>query len=196
MIPGAPEPDDSQSSGLPTPEATPVESSLASPPASLETAAGLWGARLAAFFVLFLGGLTLTQVSKIGTGAGFIVIGPRIFPMIVGIGLLGLGFFLLLRSTVVPDVDFITDVAAESAATHWPTTLLAMLSLVVYALLLAPLGYALATGLFFPVAARILGSKHLLRDIFVGLVMGFTIYLVFTQVLGVRLPAGLLTGIL
>lgn len=164
--------------------------------AALEPARGVWGARLAGLFVLFLGGLTLTQVSKIGTGAGFIVIGPRIFPTIVGVGLLGLGIFLLLRSTVLPDEDFIAEVAVESASTHWPTTLLAMLSLVVYALLLAPLGYALATGLFFPAAARILGSKHLLRDIFVGLVLGFTIYLVFTKVLGVRLPAGLLAGIL
>lgn len=188
MTPGAPVPDDSNSSGFLTPDAAPM--------AALEPARGVWGARLAGLFVLFLGGLTLTQVSKIGTGAGFIVIGPRIFPTIVGVGLLGLGIFLLLRSTVLPDEDFIAEVAVESASTHWPTTLLAMLSLVVYALLLAPLGYALATGLFFPAAARILGSKHLLRDIFVGLVLGFTIYLVFTKVLGVRLPAGLLAGIL
>jgi hypothetical protein len=33
------------------------------------------------------------------------------------------------------------------------------------------------------------------RDIIVGVALGLVIYLAFTRVLGVRLPAGLLTGI-
>jgi putative tricarboxylic transport membrane protein len=78
----------------------------------------------------------------------------------------------------------------------WRTTILVLLSLVAYATLLHPLGYSLATALFFPVTGRMLGSTRLRRDIIIGLVLGLAIYLIFTRILGVRLPAGLLAGIL
>jgi putative tricarboxylic transport membrane protein len=165
-------------------------------PKPASSARALLGLRIAALTVIILGGIILTQVPRIGTGAGFIVIGPRIFPVVVGVGLLFLGLLFLLRTTVLPDRDLVADVTAEEASTDWPTTLLALLSLIVYALLLHPLGYTLATALFFPIIARILGSTHLWRNIVIGLVLGLAIYLIFTHVLGVRLPAGLLAGIL
>ena len=160
------------------------------------SARALLGLRLAALTVISLGGIILTQVSQIGTGAGFIVVGPRIFPTVVGVGFLILGLLFLLRTTVLLDRDLVADVTAEEATTDWSTTILALLSLVAYASLLHPLGYTLATALFFPVAGRILGSTRLRRDIIIGLALGLAIYLIFTRVLGVRLPAGLLTGIL
>ncbi|HEU0295318.1 MAG TPA: tripartite tricarboxylate transporter TctB family protein [Anaerolineales bacterium] len=156
----------------------------------------LFGLRLAALIVISLGGIILTQVSQIGTGAGFIVVGPRIFPTVVGAGFLVLGLLFLLRTTVLLDRDLLAEVTAEEATTDWTTTILALLALVAYASLLHPLGYTLATALFFPFAGRILGSTRLRRDIIIGLALGFAIYLIFTRVLGVRLPAGLLTGIL
>lgn len=160
------------------------------------SARALFGLRLAALTVISLGGIILTQVSQIGTGAGFIVVGPRIFPTVVGVGFLVLGLLFLLRTTVLLDRDLVAEVTTEEATTDWSTTILALLSLVAYASLLHPLGYTLATALFFPVAGRILGSSRLRRDIIVGLALGLAIYLIFTRVLGVRLPAGLLTGIL
>lgn len=165
-------------------------------PKSASPARALLGLRLAALTVVILGGIILTQVSKIGTGAGFIVVGPRIFPVAVGIGFLILGLFLLLRVTFVLDRDLVADVTTEEASTDWSTTILALLSLIAYAAILHPLGYTLATALFFPVTGRILGSRRLWRDILIGLVLGLAIYLIFTRVLGVRLPAGLLAGIL
>jgi putative tricarboxylic transport membrane protein len=163
---------------------------------SASSTRALLGLRIAALMVIILGGIILTQVSQIGTGAGFIVIGPRIFPMVVGVGLLVLGLLFLLRTTVVPDNDLISDITAEAATTDWSTTILTLLSLVAYASLLHPLGYTLATALFFPVVARILGSTRSWRNIIIGLALGLAIYLSFTRILGVRLPAGLLAGIL
>jgi len=160
------------------------------------SARALFGLRLAALTVISLGGIILTQVPQIGTGAGFIVVGPRIFPTVVGVGFLVLGLLFLLRTTVLLDRDLVAEVMTEEATTDWATTTLALLSLVAYAALLHPLGYTLATALFFPVAGRILGSSRLRRDIIIGLALGLAIYLIFTRVLGVRLPAGLLTGIL
>ncbi|RPJ26024.1 MAG: tripartite tricarboxylate transporter TctB family protein [Chloroflexi bacterium] len=165
-------------------------------PKPAHSARALFGLRLAALTVISLGGIILTQVSQIGTGAGFIVVGPRIFPTVVGVGFVVLGLLFLLRTTVLLDRDLVAEVTTEEATTEWSTTILALLSLVAYASLLHPLGYTLATALFFPVAGRILGSSRLRRDIIIGLALGFAIYLIFTRVLGVRLPAGLLTGIL
>lgn len=156
----------------------------------------LLGLRIVALTVIILGGIILTQVSQIGTGAGFIVVGPRIFPLVVGVGFLVLGLFFLFRTTFLLDKDLVADVEAEEASTDWPITGLTLLSLLAYASLLHPLGYTFATALFFPVVGRILGSSRLWRDIIIGLVLGLSIYLVFTRVLGVRLPAGLLAGIL
>lgn len=160
------------------------------------SARALFSLRAVALTVIILGGVILTQVSQIGTGAGFIVVGPRVFPTAIGVSILILGFLFLLRTTVVLDNDLVADVVSEDATTDWRTTILSLLSLVAYASLLHPLGYAIATALFFPVIGRILGSTRLKRDIIIGVVLGLVIYLTFTRILGVRLPAGLLTGIL
>jgi len=165
-------------------------------PKPASSAHALFGLRLAALTVIILGGIILTQVSRVGTGAGFIVVGPRIFPTVVGVGILVLGLLFLLRTTVLLDNDLVVEVTAEEATTDWHTTFQTLLSLVAYASLLHPLGYTLATALFFPIVGRILGSTRLRRDIIVGVALGLVIYLAFTRVLGVRLPAGLLTGIL
>ncbi|MEW6403418.1 MAG: tripartite tricarboxylate transporter TctB family protein [Chloroflexota bacterium] len=165
-------------------------------PKPVSSARALFSLRLAALTVIILGGIILTQVSRIGTGAGFIVVGPRVFPTVVGVGILILGLLFLLRTTVLLDHDLVAEVTTEEATTDWSTTILSLLSLVAYASLLHPLGYTLATALFFPVVGRILGSPRLKRDVVIGLALGLVIYLTFTRVLGVRLPAGLLTGIL
>lgn len=156
----------------------------------------LLGLRLTALAVIGLGGIILTQATQIGRGAGYMVVRPNVFPVAVGIGLLILGGLFLLRTTFMPDGDLLAEVAAEEATTDWPSMIAALAALVVYAVLLHPLGYTLATALFFPVTARILGSRRVWRDIIIGLVFGLAIYLIFTRVLGVRLPAGLLAGIL
>jgi putative tricarboxylic transport membrane protein len=49
-----------------------------------------------------------------------------------------------------------------------------------------------ATGLFLPVTARILGSQLPIRDVVAGFGIGLIVYFAFTEFLGVRLPAGIL----
>lgn len=154
------------------------------------------GLRLGAAFLLVVGAIAVSQALRIGQSAGYSVVGPRFFPLVVAFGLLGLGMLFLLRTTVWPDMELAREVLGEEMTTHWTTVLLLLVVLTVYAFLLGPLGYTLATALFFPAVARILGSQKLLRDFIIGLALGLVVYLAFTRVLGVRLPAGLLQGIL
>ncbi|WP_322488524.1 tripartite tricarboxylate transporter TctB family protein [Chloroflexus sp.] len=153
----------------------------------------LW-LRLAAVAVMGLGGVILAQTPQIGESVGFTVVGPRVFPTIIGLGCLLFGALFLIRVTITPDHDLIGEVTAEEASTDWPTTLVLLAILVGYAAVLWPLGYVMATALFFPLSSHVLGSTHWRRDVLVGLAIGLIVYLTFTRLLGVRLPAGILSG--
>lgn len=157
---------------------------------------GLIEARVAALAVSGLGVVGLVGASHVRAPVGYTAVPASVMPLVVGVGLVAFGMLLLLRATRWPDLDHVAGVAAEAAATHWGTTLRAIAGLVAYALLLGPLGYVLATSVFVPIQARVLGSGSPLRDIAVGVGLALVVYSAFTQFLGVRLPAGVLDPVL
>jgi putative tricarboxylic transport membrane protein len=149
------------------------------------------GPRLAGLALLALGIVAVLATATIpSTRDGWSVSGPRFFPLVVSLALIALAGVVLARTVVRPDRDLAEHAAAEAAKTHWPTPLLIMASLVGYVLALAPLGYALATAVFFTVAARVLGSERPLRDGISGVMLGGVTSYAFTRWLGVRLPVG------
>jgi putative tricarboxylic transport membrane protein len=149
------------------------------------------GPRLAGVFLLAASVGILIAVTAIPGRGGYTTSGPRFVPLIVAIGLIVLSALFLLRTFVRPDVVLAQRSAEEDAATHWATPGLIMAVLLAYAFLLEPVGYPLATAAVFFALARLLGSRHTVRDVIVGLVFGFGLFIAFTQFLGVSLPAGL-----
>jgi putative tricarboxylic transport membrane protein len=123
-------------------------------------------------------------------GSGISVSGPRFVPLAVSIGLIGLALAFLARTTLAPDEELGRMAAEEAAATHWPTPGLLAALFVAYVLLLEPLGFVLATVLFVPLGARLMGSRAPVRDTLVGALIGVGMYVAFTEYLGVPLPAG------
>lgn len=160
------------------------------PIVSARSVRGLQGVTI---LLLLFSGWMVYQSTQIREGGGFTVIGPRYFPLLVTLGLLGLSVVLLLRTTLRPDHDLLAQATAEDRTTHWVSVSLTMLTLLAYALALPSLGYLVVTTLFFPVEARILGSRSPLRDLLIGLGVAVVVYFGFTRFLGVRLPAGLLS---
>lgn len=156
----------------------------------------LLGPRIAAVAIVALGALVLYQSFQIPRGGGYVAVGPRFFPLLIAIGLLVFGALFLLRTTVLADRLLAERTREEEAATHWPTVGLIALLLVLYAFALDPLGYVAATALFFPLGARGLGSRRIVRDAVVGLVLAVVVYEGFTRYLGVRLPGGILGPLL
>jgi putative tricarboxylic transport membrane protein len=152
--------------------------------------------RLAAAGVILIGVVALAATFRIAQPGGYSPVGPRGFPLIVSLALLAVGILFLLRVTVWPDRVLAAAAQEEDRATHWPTPGLLVVLLIVYAVVLQPVGYVLSTVLFVPLSARLLGSDRLRRDIVAGVVLALVLYLGFTQFLGVRLPAGLLDPIL
>ena len=167
---------------------------------------GLLGPRIVAGALVVLGALLIVSALGIARGGGYQLIGPATFPLVTAIGLLALSVIFVLRTTLVPDAELAAHTLEEERATYWPTVGLVALVLVAYALALdgfeigelevSGLGYIVATGLFLPIAARILGSSWLLRDLVIGFALAIVIYFGFTEFLGVRLPAGVLGAVL
>jgi putative tricarboxylic transport membrane protein len=167
---------------------------------------GFLGPRIVAAVLLALAAVLVISALGIRRGGGFSVIGPGTMPLIVAVGLFVLAAVFAVRTTFVPDTDLADKARDEEASTHWPTVGLVGLVLVVYALALngfrvgatvvPGLGYVVATGLFVPTTARILGSRSLLRDLIIGAAIAVVVYIGFTRFLGVRLPAGVLGPLL
>jgi putative tricarboxylic transport membrane protein len=152
----------------------------------------LTGPRIAGVVLLGIGVAALIATFAINEpGDGFSVSGPRFVPLIVSIAIVALSIAFLIRTTVAPDEELAELAAAEEAATYWPAPGMVLGLLIVYVVLLEPLGYIAATVLFFPLGARVLGSRKVVRDVLVGAAIAFGLYYAFTQFLGVPLPAGI-----
>ena len=84
----------------------------------------------------------------------------------------------------------------EDVDTEAPPDLVAVagvgVALATYVLLLEAAGFVLASALLFWGVALAFGSRSWLRDPLLGLLLGLTVYLAFTRLLGLRLPAGVL----
>jgi putative tricarboxylic transport membrane protein len=149
------------------------------------------GPRIAGLALLALGVAALVATTRIPSlREGWAVSGPRFVPLVASVMVIVLSIAFLVRTVVRPDVQLAQFAAAEAAKTHWPTPGLVMAGLLGYVALLVPLGYALATALFFTATARALGSRRPLRDAVSGVVLGVVVSYAFTRWLGVRLPVG------
>jgi putative tricarboxylic transport membrane protein len=155
-------------------------------------ARGALGTRIAAVVILVVAAVVLADAIRISAEGGFGPSKPGFFPMIVGIGLVAFGIAFLLRTTAVPDLTLREQAQAEHTETHWRTLWTVIIALVVYAYVIEPLGYIIATTLFFFGIAWVGGSRKWIRDLIVAVLFATVIYFGFTQLLGVRLPAGLL----
>lgn len=83
---------------------------------------------------------------------------------------------------------------AASSAVDWRSAAPSVLLFLAYIALLEPLGYLLATTAFIALEARLLGSRRWGRDLLAALAVTVTVYALFSLLLGLRLPAGLLGG--
>lgn len=157
---------------------------------------GRLGIRIAAVVIVLGALVVLFDAIRISLDGGFGPQQPGFFPLIVGVGLVGFGVAFVVRATLKPDRALLDQAAIHHADTHWRTLWAVIALLVIYAVVLDPVGYIVATSVFFVGIARIAGSRKLVRDIIVAIVFSAAVYFGFTELLGVRLPAGLLETVL
>ena len=124
-------------------------------------------------------------------------VGPRLFPMIIGIGLLVMAAILAIA---IPrgskgEADAGEDIDPDRPS-DWRTVGLLVAIFVATILLVMPLGWAITGALMFAACATVLGSKHYVRNIVIGAVLSTASFYAFYSGLGIPLPAGILDGIL
>ncbi len=137
---------------------------------------------LAAVLVVLSAGYLAAAFLISEPGGQDAAIGPRAFPVAIGIGLVACSLWIGRTATgsrELPPID-------------WRVAAMSALVFLAYLLLLEPVGYLLATVAFITVEARLLGSRAWLRDLIVSVVITASVYTVFNLLLGIRLPAGLI----
>ena len=157
----------------------------------MTTARGLrWGEAILALVVLALGVFLAIETALLRTGPGYSAVGPKLFPWLVAAGLVLVGL-ALLREARSGEVEHPT--GFELAA---PPLLLVTGGLVGQMLLMRPAGFVIASTVLFVAVTRALGSRRLVLNVAVGLVLCLATYVAFKWGLGLILPAGVLAPLL
>ncbi len=150
---------------------------------------------LAALLVV-VGAYTVYDATTLRIGFGDPV-GPRFFPYVIGGVTVALGVLLVLATLRgnVPEAEGGEDVDLRHPA-DWLTVAKLVGVLLFTALTVSFIGWAISGALLFVGSAWALGSRTLVRDLVVGLVLSVSSWYFFHEGLGVILPAGILDGVL
>lgn len=157
-------------------------------------AIGEW---IIAIGLLAIGGLTLRDGleqpesrSASGVGAGFV-------PEVVGVFLIVLSVLLMVqiaRGHVGEPDQGEGDVDVRS--TQWVPLAACVAAVVLFIVAVDPVGYPIIGALTFWITAWAMGARDHVRNAIIAVVLTLVVYLVFTQLLSIDLPAGALDGIL
>jgi putative tricarboxylic transport membrane protein len=153
------------------------------------TAQTLVGAGVIAF-----AGLVLFQTSRIPVSPLYSKVGPTVFPYMVAAGLLLLGLVLVLQSVRGQWGE--TDAESDTGPPDWQALGWLGAGLVLNVALIDFLGFIIASTLMFVCTCRAFGSRKLVRDIIIAVVLALVAYIGFAKVLGISIGAGILEGIL
>ncbi len=110
------------------------------------------------------------------------------FPFLVGFGIIALSLILLVQGWLGRGIS-------PKAYGEWQRPLIMVAGLAIYSVVLDPLGYILSTLFIAAVTLRILGVLSWKVIGISSLVLSFSVYFLFTRLLGVELPAGILSFI-
>ncbi|BBZ29113.1 membrane protein [Mycolicibacterium madagascariense] len=124
-------------------------------------------------------------------------VGPKLFPVAIGVGLIVLSVILAIA---IPrgskgEADAGEDIDPDMPS-DWRTVGLLVGIFVAMILLVNPLGWAISGALMFAGCATVLGSRHHVRNVLIGAVLSVGSFYAFYSGLGIPLPAGILDGIL
>ena len=142
---------------------------------------------LAIGVVVALDGLNQAEsTSASGVGAGFM-------PKVVGVVLIALSVALLVqvaRNRLGRPDEAEGDV--DVRRTRWVPLALCVAAVVVFIAGVEVLGYVIVSSVAFWVTAWALGARHVARTLLIGVVLALVVYLSFTRLLDISLPAGIL----
>jgi putative tricarboxylic transport membrane protein len=152
-----------------------------------------WGELIVAAGVIVLGIVVLVETRDIRITRAVARVSPRAIPQIVGAGLVLIGIWYavdVIRTPRRPGGGEDSEDVDLTAETDWRAIIVMAIGLVIYAALMKPAGFVVASAVLFVISTVAMGSRSYLRNILIGIVLAVVVYYVFDDWLGVRLPAG------
>lgn len=144
--------------------------------------------RLVAVVIVLLGVAYLWGAWQIRESATYAAVGPRFFPIAISVGIIVSGIWLFVapgavavaNELLVPDLDW------------WRLGGILLLMLL-YLFTFRRVGFILTSTVLVFLGSQLMGERrHLLRDALSAIVLVGVTSFVFTQLLGIQLPTGLL----
>ena len=136
--------------------------------------------------VVALALFVFSELPGIPAEGGYSSVGPRFAPLIVGLGLLAIGLLLLRQALTGGWRD---RGPPPDEAMHLPSFGWIVGGLAVQMAIIAFTGFTVASTLLFVAVARGFGSTRVAHDAIVGFVLTAAVFVFFTRVLGLSLPA-------
>ena len=142
------------------------------------------------------GAFALWKAFEIEQPTAYRPMGPRVFPVIISNGLIVCGLALVVQ--VLRGADrYLTNHVEEELRSSDPALVALVIGLLIaYAAAFERVGYVVSTSLFLPAVSRVLGSRKLLRDVVVAVLLAVVAFTVFTRLLNIDLPAGVMGDVL
>ncbi|NVP53828.1 tripartite tricarboxylate transporter TctB family protein [Mycoplana rhizolycopersici] len=129
-----------------------------------------------------IAGVMFWDVSRLAGAAGYSQVGPTTVPYVIAICLLGLAVWTVFEAW---RGDFPEREHQQLGPIFWIVA-----GLVAQMLLLKIAGFSIATGLLFAFTAAAFGQRKLWKTIPIGIVFAFVVWVIFSKLLQLSLPAG------
>jgi putative tricarboxylic transport membrane protein len=152
------------------------------------------GELLVSIALAALGIFVIVGTQDISAGGGYSQVGPRAFPYAIGSGLLLLGGFLSWQAASGGWRNVPMDEAHNEP--DWYAFAILSAAILLHMAAIAWAGFILTSTFLFTLVARSFGSRKLVRDIVIGLIISTVAFFIFTRGLSLTLPPGLLSGVL
>jgi len=137
--------------------------------------------------VVLLDGLNqAASTSASGVGAGFM-------PKVVGVMLIALSLALIVqvaRGRLGEADESEGDVDVRH--TRWVPLAVCVAAVLVFIAAVEPLGYIIVSSIVFWLSAWAVGARHIVRTAIIAVALSLVVYLSFTRLLDIPLPAGIL----
>jgi len=136
--------------------------------------------------VLFDGLYQAESTSASGVGAGFV-------PKVVGVLLIGLSLALMVQVArgKLGEADE-SEGDVDVRQTRWVPLAVCVAAVGVFIAAVEPLGYIIVSSIVFWLTAWALGARHIVRTAVIAVALSLVVYLAFTRLLDIPLPAGIL----
>jgi putative tricarboxylic transport membrane protein len=152
-----------------------------------------WGEAVVSVGLLGIGVVVLldglhqaASTSASGVGAGFM-------PKVIGVLLVGLSVALMVqvaRGRLGEADESEGDVDVRH--TRWVPLAVCVAAVLVFIAAVEPLGYIIVSSIVFWLTAWALGARHIVRTAVIAVALSLVVYLSFTRLLDIPLPAGFL----